>query len=135
MTEGLDGFPEVRSNGHRLVWTAVPPSGRSPGGVVVGRVSVEQEPSLPSWWPRRDRSPGTRAEGWGCSGRDRLPLWTELSAEIGQTSRTRYPGWGCGKPLSRWPSAAGRREEWRDAGGEATRPEARSLRQLEPTIF
>ena len=56
MTEGLDGFPEVRSNGHRLVWTAVPPSGRSPGGVVVGRVSVEQEPSLPSWWPRRDRS-------------------------------------------------------------------------------
>ena len=87
MTEGLDGFPEVRSNGHRLVWTAVPPSGKSPGGVVVGRVSVEQEPSLPSWWPRRDRSPGTRAEGWGCSGRDRLPLWTELSAEIRQTSR------------------------------------------------
>ena len=42
-TEGLDGFPEVRSNGHRLVWTAVPPSGRSLGGVVVGRVSVEQE--------------------------------------------------------------------------------------------
>ena len=30
-TEGLDGFPEVRSNGHRLVWTAVPPSGRSLG--------------------------------------------------------------------------------------------------------
>ena len=51
MTEGLDGFPDVRSEGHRLVWTAVPPSGRSrrvcsapaSGGVVVGRVSVELE--------------------------------------------------------------------------------------------
>ena len=50
-TKGLDGFPEVRSEGHRLVWTAVLPSGRSrrvcsaPASrdVVVGRVSVEQE--------------------------------------------------------------------------------------------
>ena len=74
---------------------------------------------------------------WGCSGRDRLPLWTELSAEIRQTSRNAVSlvGGGCGKPLSRWSLAAGHREKGWDAVGEATGPEVRSLRQLEPMVF
>ena len=120
-TEGLDGFPEVRSEGHRLVWTAVLPSGRSrrvcsaPASrdVVVGRVSVEQEEIQASprggsagtgpreQGPRAGAAPGGIASlsGQNCVQRlDRPP-------------ETRYPGSGCGKPLSRWPLAAGHREK------------------------
>ena len=121
MTEGLDGFPDVRSEGHRLVWTAVPPSGRSrrvcsapaSGGVVVGRVFVEQEEIRASLrgGPTRTGPLEQGLRAGAAPGRTVCLSGQSCVQRLDRPAEMRYPGWGCGKPLSRWPLAAGHREE------------------------
>ena len=119
-TEGLDGFPDVRFEGHRLVWTAVPPSGRSrrvcsapaSGGVVVGRVFVEQEEiraSLRGGPAGQGLSPLEQGLRAGAAPGGTVCLSGQSCVQrLDRAAEMRYPG---GKPLSRWPLAARHREE------------------------
>ena len=119
MTEGL-GFPDVRSEGHRLVWTAVPPSGRSrrvcsapaSGGVVVGRVFVEQEEiraSLRGGPAGQGLSPLEQGLRAGAAPGGTVCLSGQSCVQrLDRAAEMRYPG---GKPLSHWPLAARHREE------------------------
>ena len=119
-TEGLEGFPDVRFEGHRLVWTAVPPSGRSrrvcsapvSGGVVLGRVFVEQEEiraSLRGGPAGQGLSPLEQGLRAGAAPGGTVCLSGQSCVQrLDRAAEMRYPG---GKPLSRWPLAARHREE------------------------